>query len=370
MLEIIHNGKALNLPPDIQISLTIENPLLKEDRIPTPYSLSFELPATRHNLEQFGWPDRIGSYKQSNYVRTIPIEIRFHSVMISRGHLKLTSYLDSLKVTFSGIDYIDGLRNKLFEIDFGQQEFQGSYSGSIDYGNSSNFAYWYKQWADSALGNAREDFVLAPIAILDEAMPFSLFEDASYQWRNASSEFSRFRSVYRHQDSAFFNLYNPRTSSHIIKREQSENYKVGVSHANVFPLFRVGYILKTVLGSVLDNNVFLDGDLRNLVMPTFYYGKWTERLESQATDNTFNNRQSPPMVENPRSAWNAGYPGRPYIEYKNYMPDIAANDFIKSMLNMFCMSLFPYKGKLQIRSNNDVLNNAVAADWSSKLIDS
>src|SRR5690606_4651125 len=49
---------------------------------------------------------------------------------------------------------------------------------------------------------------------------------------------------------------------------------------------------------------------------------------------------------------------------------IAANDFIKSMLNMFCMSLFPYKGKLQIRSNNDVLNNAVAADWSSKLIDS
>src|SRR5690606_21652826 len=118
MLEIIHNGKALNLPPDIQISLTIENPLLKEDRIPTPYSLSFELPRTRNNLEQFGWPDRLASYIHGRYIRTIPVDIRFHSITISKGHLKLTSHLDSLKVTFSGIDYIDGLRNKLYEIDF------------------------------------------------------------------------------------------------------------------------------------------------------------------------------------------------------------------------------------------------------------
>src|SRR5690606_3941920 len=122
------------------------NPLLKQDRIPTPYSLSFELPPTRHNLEQFGWPDRMASYKQSNYVRTVPVEIRFHSIAISIGHLKLTSYLDSLKVTFSGIDYIDGIKSKLYEIDFGRQEFQGAYWNNIDYFDSNHFAYWYKQW--------------------------------------------------------------------------------------------------------------------------------------------------------------------------------------------------------------------------------
>src|SRR5690606_35110344 len=251
MLEILHNGKALNLPPDIQISLTIENPLLKQDRIPTPYSLSFELPPTRHNLEQFDWPDRIGSYKQTRYARTIPVEIRFHSITIGQGHLKLTSYLDSLKVTFSGIDYIDGIKSKLYEIDFGREVFDGRYTGPIDFTDTSHFAWSYRLWAQSAIDNSRNDFVLAPIAILDHAMPFSRFEAASYQWADTSSEFSRFRSVYRHQDSAFFNLYNPSNLSYIITREYSNNYKVGLSHANIFPLFRVGHILRTVFGSVL-----------------------------------------------------------------------------------------------------------------------
>ena len=370
MLEIIHNGNPLNLPPDIQISLTIENPLLKEDRIPTPYSLSFELPATRHNLETFGWPDRIGSYKQSNNVRTIPVDIRFHSITISKGHLKLTSYLDSLKVTYSGIDYIEDIKSKLFEIDFGRETFSGSFTGPIDYSNISTFAYSYKQWADSAVNADRDDFVLAPVAILDNAMPFSRWESMDYQtkWIGQTSGYERFRSVYRYQDTAFFNQYNPWKDSFLIDRDLTYNYKVGVSHANVFPLFRVGHIFKTVLGSVLYNNLFLQGDLRNLVMPTFYYNKWTERIESQATDPTFNNRQFPPMVENPRPAWNQPYPDQPYIEYKNYMPDVAANDFIKELLSLFGLSLFPYKGKLQMRSNNDVIAGEVKSNWTGKII--
>lgn len=370
MLEIIHNGKALDLPPDIQISITIENPLMKQDRIPTPYSLSFELPPTRHNLEQFGWPDRMASYKQTRYVRTVPVDIRFHSIVINIGHLKLTSYLDNLKVTFSGIDYIDGIKSKLYEIDFGRQEFQGAYWGEIDFFNELHFAYWYKQWADSGMLGQRDDFILAPIAILDGAMPFSRFEPAGYQFGDNVSEFYRFRSVYRHQDNAFFNLFNPWKLNHLISRELNNNYKVAVSHANVFPLFRVGHIFKTVLGSALDNNIFLQGDLRNLVMPTFYYGKWRERLEIEATDDTFNNRQFPPMVENPRPAWNEDYPSRPYIEYKDYMPDFSANEFVKTMLNMFCMSLFPYKGKLQLRQNSDVVNKPVSLSWTDKLIGS
>ncbi|NQD71329.1 hypothetical protein HP439_11415 [Sphingobacterium shayense] len=370
MLEIIHNGKALNLPPDIQIALTIENPLLKEDRIPTPFSLSFELPSTRHNLELFGWPNRIGSYKQANYVRTIPVDIRFHSITISKGHLKLTSYLETLKVTYSGIDYIEDIKSKLYEIDFGRETFDGSFSGGIDYYTSTNFAYSYKQWADSAVNTDRDDFVLAPVAILDKAMPFSRWESMDYQtkWIGQTSGYERFRSVYRYQDTAFFNQYNPWSSNFLIDRDLTYNYKVGTSHANVFPLFRVGHIFKTVMGSVLDNNMFLQGDLRNLVMPTFYYNKWTERLESQATDPTFSNRQFPPMVENPRPAWNQPYPSSPYIEYKNYMPDVSANDFIKELLSLFGMSLFPYKGKLQMRSNNDVMLGTVKADWTSLII--
>src|SRR5690606_14681755 len=371
MLEIIHNGKSLNLPPDIQISLTIENPLLKEDRIPTPYSLSFELPPTRHNLQLFGWPDRIGSYKQANHVRTIPVDIRFHSITISKGHLKLTSYLDNLKVTFSGVDYIDGIKHKLYEIDFGREDFQGSYTGNINFGSSSHFAYWYKQWADSALANTREDFVLAPIAILDKSMPFSEFRsfDIPADWMshpNAGTEV--LYEAYLYQDAAYLNQYNPWRSSFLLDRDKSTTVQIAVSHANVFPLFRVGYIFDKVFGQTIVNNMFLQGDLWNLVMPTFYYSRWKERDFRQASDLSNFNMEFPPMVENPRPAWDAPYPSQPYIESKNYMPDVAANDFIKNLLSLFCFSLFPYKGRLQMRRNSDVMQSAVQNNWSAKMI--
>src|SRR5690606_15431992 len=138
----------------------------KEDRIPTPFSLSFELPPTRHNLEVFGWPDRIGSYRQSTYVRTAPVNIFFNAISIAKGHLKLTSYMENLKVTFFGVDYIDGIKSKLYELDFGREIFAGSYTGAIDFSNPSNFAYSYKQWAESAVTGNRDDFVVAPIALL------------------------------------------------------------------------------------------------------------------------------------------------------------------------------------------------------------
>src|SRR5690606_41424429 len=130
--------------------------------------------------------------------------------------------------------------------DLGRQEFQGAYWINNEYVDRNHFAYLYKQWADSGMLGQRDDFVLAPIAILDESMPFTRFESANYQWGGDQTQYYRFRSVYRHQDNSFFNHFNSWKLNNIIVRESNNNYEVAVSHANVFPLFRVGHILKTV----------------------------------------------------------------------------------------------------------------------------
>src|SRR5690606_705843 len=61
MLKITLNGTPLNIPPDLQLNLIFENPLLFNDRIPSSHSLSFDLPATAHNLRIFGNPNRLNS---------------------------------------------------------------------------------------------------------------------------------------------------------------------------------------------------------------------------------------------------------------------------------------------------------------------
>src|SRR5690606_27976554 len=106
MLQIISNGTALDLPTDIAINMTMENPFMLEDRVPTPYSLTFELPPTPQNLQIFGYPDRIGSYTSSNnYNRSIEVVIRFNGLLIATGALILTEYDRTLKVNFSGVDF-------------------------------------------------------------------------------------------------------------------------------------------------------------------------------------------------------------------------------------------------------------------------
>ncbi len=62
MLEVIvDKTHILNLLSDVQISFIEENPLFVEDRIPSPYSLTFEVPPTPGNLKALGFPSRITS---------------------------------------------------------------------------------------------------------------------------------------------------------------------------------------------------------------------------------------------------------------------------------------------------------------------
>src|SRR5690606_16517496 len=140
MLQIISNGTALDLPTDISINLTIENPFMVEDRIPTPHSLTFELPPTANNLQLFGFPNRIATYGVGSFERSIPCVIRFSGLQLAVGRLVLISFDEVLKLNFTSMPIGVSSQKKLFEVDTETVVFEGI-SSTTNWDSPGNYAY-------------------------------------------------------------------------------------------------------------------------------------------------------------------------------------------------------------------------------------
>lgn len=366
MLEIITDGRELDIFPDTAINLTIENPFVLEDRIPVPYSFSFDLPPTLNNLGTFRHPERLGAYKSGWTFIALPCQIRFASITIAVGNLQMEKYTDRIVAKFQGVDYLENVRKKLFEIDFGRQYFSGSYQ-TVDFYNPNNFASAYASWAASAANGARPDFVLAPITIVNKNMP-----NTAYKPRAKVITYQRYelKRGFEVQDNELINMFNPINDSYFVTRfNSSETTNVAVSHSAAFPSFRVGFLFDKIFGDVLETNLFKTGDLHNLVMPTYYFPQWQERTVNLATPAPGGqNAHYPPMVSNPREGNLSPYPSQPFVEIKDFLPDVVSTEFVKSLLKMFCMTLVPVNGKLKMVQNKGILGGSAVRSWSGKLV--
>ena len=115
MLEIFVSNQKVDLPTDIQIALTIENPMMLQDRVPTPYSLTFNLPPTPKNLKIFRFPNRLASFKSSRgVVNTLSCRILFNAITIAGGVLRVSQYDAGIKAQFQGVDIDETLRGTLY----------------------------------------------------------------------------------------------------------------------------------------------------------------------------------------------------------------------------------------------------------------
>lgn len=376
MLEIIIAGVNVDLDKDIQLAFTIENPLMLEDRIPAPYSLNFEIPPTSKNLQAFGFPNRLGSYgiNEDESKNNKPASIRFQSMEILKGHVIFLQYFKNIKLQFIGIDYNEHLKGPMYSLELGRQYFEGSYH-TVDYEDSNNFAAAYLAWAAWISDGIRGDVIAAPISIVNTNISFTRYVESQKDYGGFQSSTGWFldKAPYAVQDNEYINLYNPYRQTFILKPEDDlgRNRIVDRSHASIFPQFRVGFLFDVIFGGLLSENPFTENELYHLVMPTFYFPTWRKRgLRDIPWDTpsgvNFNN-DYPPMVSNPRPSPDAPYPSTPYIELKDFMPDVDSNTFIKSLLNLFCMTMAVKSGKLIIRSNDSILAGSVSKDWTSKI---
>lgn len=365
MLQIYANTIELQLTEEITINLVIENPFVTEGRVPVPYSFSFDLPPTRLNLEVFNYPQRLAAYKRDGDLqRSVDCKIVFNGLAIASGKLILTKFEKMLTVNFSGLDFNDQLKANLYEINYGKKEFEGEYT-SVDYNKSTNYAYNYKNWAASNAFNSDGDFVIAPIAkkVTEEyrwTQPTR--GDVSFNSRPNNNNYNtnigyRLRAREPLLRNWYYNCFNPLSKSFFFTGGFSSG-----AHADILPQFRVCALLEYIIGRSLKSNPFRDNPiLKNLVIPSYqlkYVGNTGFNVPITAQ------YKSAPLLSNTN-----GYlpVGKPQITFADLMPDVAANDFVKEILGLFCYSIFYKSGQFEIKSNTDILKSAVKSDWSNKV---
>lgn len=357
MLEIFVNNQKVDLPPDIQLSLTIENPFVLQDRIPTPYSLTFELPTTSRNLKIFRNPARIPSYLTAlATIDPVPCTIYFQSLKIAEGVLNTDNYEGGIRASFLGVEFTEGMRRSLFSNQMDAYSFPTSNWFDINFDDPSNYAYRYRKFAlDAAAGNDSKS-VVAPIKMGTDLLDF-IYGEFKVSYGEAVTVETVAKNTGAMMDNEYIDFYNPATSEFMLRWPPSPPPLHPAIHAPIFPHMRLGYILDSLFGDRLDGNFFKSGELSNLVVPSLYFPNWYRPDEW-----IFVALYRGMMFENT--------PGTmpPHINTNSFLASSTASDFIKQVMRMFCCTILPFGGRFELRHNRDILNAPPTDNWDSKLI--
>ena len=137
MIEILTStGVFLDLDPDTEFELTIENPILSDDRMPAPWSTDISFAPTAKNKRVFGWLDAL---LLEPTVREIGATIVAHGIHLLSGTLVYDGISDGkVKYTFTALDYSSEWSEKLYQLPFlgdknyGIEYMQQVVAGSVD----------------------------------------------------------------------------------------------------------------------------------------------------------------------------------------------------------------------------------------------
>lgn len=175
MVEFIAtDGIPVDLSPDQELAMTIENPLFASDRIPVAWTTDFEGPASERNCALFGFPNAmlIPSVK-----REVNVEMRINSIPVLIGKLKLVgpSY-GKLKFTFTGVSIEDSLTGTLMNAPFNKWNFGILEFEDGEVPSTPGYAL-YMEVTTSAANNTREDFA-TPLMIRESHRDVGTFSMA------------------------------------------------------------------------------------------------------------------------------------------------------------------------------------------------
>lgn len=329
MLEIYVNNKKINLPENININMTWENPFLLQNRIPSPYSMSFTLPGTKENYEIFGNPQRLASTELLTESESRAV---FNLITFLKGKLIFKEVKKNIKVFFKGDILPSQLRKNMNNIELERFDFgQGSRIGP-------NFTDdWSKVYLDTIFYNATkgEKFACCTIKI----------EEASWPWDEINN----------HGVAAaiqkYFNFFNVPNGSYLLDQASELN------HSSIFPQPYIHELISQAFGDTMGINPFKDDpELKTLVLISTYHKLYADLPGSYNHGVILDNTNETPSIAN-------------YFKLNSFLNSIAFNDILKDLLKMFCLSLMPrIDGKWDIVSNKSILESTDVEDWSDKMI--
>lgn len=322
MLQIYTDNQLTDLPDDVSIDLTFENPLFSPDRIPATYSLSYELPLTPRNRSIFGNPDRIAL--AGDRFREHPTRILFAGLEVASGVQIIEEIGESITVNFSGSVLPENIGKHLQNIPMDVYDLTG-YNSSISNAQVNLDGMMRRNMTD-----ADAPFFCPPIAIKDvERMerdpdnPEDILLNTRARWLNAMNLPVEVYLHYLKGSGTFYAL-------------------------KLLPAVRVWYIIEKILGSRLQRNIFREGEWKKLCLQTLWH-----------PDYNLNTNLPPWRRKDDKNVtWAVA----------DFMPDVAAGDFIVEMLKLPCASMYIKGDTFSVEYNGDILRRNVVHDWTDKII--
>lgn len=322
MLQLFTDGQPTDLSDDISIDLVFENPLFSTDRIPTSYSLSYDLPLTPKNRQLFGNPDRIAS--AGDRFRERPTRIFFAGIEIASGVQTLEEISDVITVNFSGRILPAALNRKLYHVEM--DKIPLAYNGA--YAVETSMTVW-----DGILRSNMKDpdapFAAPPIAIKDVEMQERDPDNPEDFLLNTRSMWINPMHISAH------------SYEHFLKNSGERFYLL-----KILPAVRVWYLFDKIFGDKLDRNIFKEGEWRKLSLQSTWHPSYN------ITDNL-------PCWVPDTDAWgNAGYA----VRIEDFMPDVSTSEFVVEMLKLPCASMYIRGDRFSVEYNADLLDRKVIRD--------
>lgn len=330
MLKLKVQGRYLNLPDDIQINLTIENPLLQTERVPIPNTLSFELDPTDNNIKTLGYPNRLNSTDSFRTYSDSSLE--YGPSVLVYGTFVVLGFDKTIRCQMVGVFLNDNFKKPALEIPIQRYDFGPGSPAFPNFSSAFDMGFQYKTKIQASIAGT-EKFVAGPVKLKAENWPLT-----------DESTFPVDFGIYA-TSKMYFNFFNAR----------DENYMLdsGEQHTVVFPQPFVHEFLNAVFGNVLEINPFSSGDLADLILITSYHPKFYEFL--------FQAKYGILIDDYP------AIPTENYFELASFMPSMTANDIVKELLKVICATMYFVNGKIQIVLNKDILASTEVEDWTNKL---
>lgn len=339
MLEIIVNSKRLQLPVSIQLNIVKENPLFQDERIPSAYSLSFEVPPTPGNLAAMGYPERIAS---SGVKARQPATLLHNGMSFGQGEVLLLETGNTLKLQFKGSPLNGNMTRNMNNIehdayDYGHMPYHVE---DIDYNDS--WADSYVQGMDANASNGG-NFVLAPVKIKNT------------EWTGDER--------YKGAKNGLLNYIN-------FWNVASGSWFTGDTHYLHMPVMPFPYLKDTIsaaFGTNLKSNPFASGDLARIVTVSANhpYYNMDSLLDGYLYGPTLDLWRDVfrPLLDSYESSGNQ-IPLA--FNIKSFMQAYQFSTFLKNIMKIFGMSAYPGM-QYEIEKNNDTLNREKVWNWDDKL---
>ena len=300
-------GEILDLKPNQDISLSIENPLMTGDRIPIAWSTDFELAPTIKNFRIFEFV--AGTFSPPR-LSVVNVEIYANGIAIASGKLNFTEVTaESFSVSFSGASIENSLSGMLHEATMTKFNF-----GTME---SRHELLRYSHTMSDAQRNKRPEFTIPPLL----------------------------RESKRDVVDIYFDLQTDPT-----RLSWAQKFTNSVEGGKfIVPVLKLKYILECIFPECKTPAIF-----QAIIEQIGIVGQYRENgLVEDYEHGGLDKDES----------------GNYVLDLANTLPSTSCVDFVKDILNALCATIFISPLGIEIVDNKSTVLSGDFIDWTSRIDD-